>query len=197
MQVTFFQRLGAYIIDIIIIGIISSIVCIGLPTKESTVEEEISKLSEKYTSKEITTTEFYSSYSKLLYQEQKDNMLETGISLVLTIGYFIVFQYLNKGQTIGKKLLKIRVVNNDDQKPAKMLAGIIRSIITLGIASSVLSLILLNIFNKKTYVPCYMVISAIETIFIIITVIFIVFRKDGRGLHDIMAKTTVVKEEGR
>ena len=59
---------------------------------------------------------YYDKYSKLLYNYQKENVLQSGISAALTIAYYVVFQYMNKGQTIGKKLFKIRVKQDDEEK---------------------------------------------------------------------------------
>ena len=39
------------------------------------------------------------------------------------------------------------------------------------------------------------VISIIECMFIVITVLMMLYKKDGRGLHDIIAKTNVIGEE--
>jgi len=193
MKASFFQRLGAYIIDTLIIGIIASMICYSLPSNDSTIEKQISSLSEKYVAGEVTMHDFYGEYNKLLYQQQKDTMLETGITLILTIGYFVVFQYMNKGQTLGKRLLNIRVVDNDGKRPT-IIKGLIRSLIVLGIASTIIDLILLNTIPQKTYIPCYLIISVIETIFIVITAICVLYRKDRRGLHDMMANTNVIRE---
>lgn len=193
MEASFFQRLGAYIIDTLIIGIIASIICYSLPISDSSMEEQISSLSEKYVSGEITMNDFYGEYNDLLYQQQKETLLETGITLILTVGYFVVFQYMNKGQTLGKKLLNIKVVDSNG-KPPTIVKGLIRSLIVLGIASTIIDLILINIITKKAYIPCYLIISIIETIFIVITAICVLYRKDRRGLHDMMANTNVIRE---
>ena len=194
MKASFFERLGAYIIDTILIGIIASLICYSLPKPENNVEEIISSLNQKYTSGEITTNEFYNEYNKLLYQNQKKTVTQTCVSLVLTIGYFVVFQYMNKGQTLGKKLLNIRVVDKDTTKPPTIAKGLVRSLIILGILSTVINLITVSLTNQKTYISSYYIVSTIETIFILVSVILVIFKADGRGLHDIMAGTSVIKE---
>lgn len=194
MKASFLERIGAYIIDTLIVSVIASLICYSLPNTDINVENTISSLSQRYTAGEITTDEFYSEYNDLLYQNQKDTLISTGVSLALTIGYFVVFQYMNKGQTLGKKLLNLRVVDKETKKPTTIVKGIIRSVIVLGIASTTISLILINIVNKKTYIPCYFTISIIENIFIIVSLILVIFKEDSRGLHDLMAGTMVIKE---
>lgn len=194
MKASFFERLGAYVIDTILISLIASLICYSLPKPENNVEEIISSLNQKYTSGEITTNEFYNEYNKLLYQNQKNTVTQTCVSLVLTIGYFVVFQYMNKGQTFGKKLLNIRVVDKKTTESPTIAKGVIRSLIVLGILSTIVNLITVSLTNQKTYISSYYIVSTIETIFILVSVILVIFREDGRGLHDIMAGTSVIKE---
>ena len=190
MKVSFLERLGAYVLDTIIIGIIASLICSSLPNNDKTIENRITELNKQYTSGEITTQAFYNEYNNLLYENQKATIIPTCVSLVLTIGYFVVFQYLNKGQTFGKRLFNLRVVDSDTEKPPTIAKGIVRSIIVLGILSTIIDLLVVNIGSKKTYIQCYYTVSII---FVVISIALILF-KDGRGLHDKMAHTKVIKE---
>jgi uncharacterized RDD family membrane protein YckC len=72
---------------------------------------------------------------------QKANALPNAINTLLIIVYFIVFQYLNKGQTIGKKLLKIKLVN-EDKKEISLKQILIRGIMIYSILSSLINIIL-------------------------------------------------------
>ena len=112
---------------------------------------------------------------------------------MIFIGYFVVFQFMNKGQTLGKKLLHLRIVDKDSKKTPTMVKFLIRSLIALGILSTAVNLLVISIFSKKTYIPCYYTVSIIEIIFIVVSIALIIF-KDGRGLHDMMANTKVIKE---
>ena len=193
MKVSFIERIGAYILDTIIVGLIASLICYNLPTNDSNIQKELNDLNQQYTSGEITSKEFYNGYNNLLYENQKNTMIPTGVSLVLTIGYFIVFQSMNKGQTIGKKLLHLRVVDKETGKNPTIVKFLIRSLIVLGILSTTINLLVINLFSKKTYIPCYYIVSIIEIVVVLISVALIIF-KDGRGLHDKMANTKVIKE---
>ena len=193
MTVSFFERFGAYIIDTIMLSIIVSLICFNIQSNDSEIEKRLTDLKKQYTTSEITTKEFYSGYNDILYDNQKNNMISTGVSLILTIGYFIVFQFMNKGQTLGKKLLHLRVVDKDTEKTPTIIKFLIRSLIVLGILSSTISLLVISLFSKKTYIPCYYIVSIIEIVFTVISIALIIF-KDGRGLHDKMANTKVIKE---
>ena len=194
MKATFFERLGSYLIDTLIVSFILSLICLGFGDYTSNTEKLMTELDEKLIEKSITTEEYLEEYQDLLYDYQKENVLQTGISVALTIAYYVVFQYLNKGQTIGKKLLNIRVVDKDTQKPISILKGFLRSFIVLSILSGTLGIIFLYIFSKQIYFISYSTLLFIEGAFSLITIMLVLYKKDKRGLHDLMANTIVLKE---
>ena len=149
---------------------------------------------EKLIEEKITTEEYLQEYQILIYDYQKENVLQSSISVALTIAYYVIFQYMNKGQSLGKKLLKLRVVDKDTNKPISILKGLLRSILILSILSGTISLILLYIVPKKVYFPIYSGLIVIEGIFILTTIMFVLYKKDKRGLHDIITNTVVIKE---
>ena len=53
-----------------------------------------------------------------------------GITLALNTGYFIVFEWLMRGQTPGKKMLKIRVIR-DDGTPVTVREVLVRNVVRL------------------------------------------------------------------
>ena len=115
---------------------------------------------------------------------------------VLLLFYRIIMELSGKGQTIGKKLLKIRVVDNETNNPANMKQIILRSLFIYNVISMILSILLVYIIPKNNYFVGVTLITIIESIFIIITTIMVVYRKDKRGLHDIIGKTKVISERG-
>ena len=194
MKATFFERLGSYLIDTLIVSFIFSIICLGFGNYTSNTEKLMSELDDKLLESSITTEEYLEEYKELLYDYQKENVLQTGISVALTIAYYVVFQYMNKGQTIGKKVLNIRVVDKDTKKPISILKGLLRSFIILSILSGTLGLIFLYLLNKNSYFISYSALLFIEGLFTLITIMLVLYKKDGRGLHDMMANTIVLKE---
>ena len=193
MKATFFERLGSYILDAFIISIIFSLICMGVSTQETKTEKLMAELDTQLMEKTITTEEYLEEYKILLYDYQKENILTSGISLALTIAYYIVFQYMNKGQTIGKKLLKLQVVDKDTGKEISILKGLLRSLFIYNIVSGIISLALLYVLNENNFFIVYFTILTIEMIFTIASVICILYRKDKRGLHDMLTNTMVIK----
>ena len=195
MKVPFFKRLFAYIIDILIVTILTTMICSAIPSKNENVEKKLSKLSTELIEKKIDNKEYTDKYKDLMYESNKNERATTAITLVLTITYFVVFQYMNKGQTIGKKLLGLRVVSSETKKEVSILKGLLRSILPISIISNTISIALINILTKKVYINLYLAVSELETLFIFVTVFLILYRKDGRGLHDMIANTMVVSEK--
>ena len=194
MKVGFFTRLGAYVIDMFIIMVIVSLIGMCLPERNTNLVEEMSGLLEKEMNGEIEFEEFEKEYSNLFYEVQKETVLELGINLAITIVYFVVFQYMNKGQTIGKKLLHIRVVDKETKEPASIPQGMLRSLLPIRTLSGALGIILLYVLDKTKYLNAYSTISTIESTLILLTIIFILYREDGSGLHDMLARTVVVRD---
>ena len=194
MKASFFERLGAYFLDALIVSVIFSLICLGVSSNQSITEKQMEALDNQLLAKEITPEEYLEEYTGLLYDYQKESVLELGISAALTIAYYVVFQYMYKGQTLGKKALGIKVVDGKTEKPISIKRGLLRSLLICNIPSSILGIIFLFILNKNLYFSGYSIFIGIESIFILITMLLVLYKKDGRGLHDIMAKTKVIKE---
>ena len=194
MKATFLERVGAYFIDMLIVSFIFSLICLGFGNNISNSEFLMEKLDTQLIEGTITTEEYLEEYKDVLYDYQKETILQSGISVALTIAYYVIFQYMNKGQTLGKKILKIKVVDKNTEKPITLLKCLLRTFIVYSILSGTISILLLYIINKQYYFIAYTTLLLLEAIFTLITVMFVLYKKDGRGLHDIMANTVVIKE---
>lgn len=193
------QRLGAYIIDYIFILLL--ITLLGQirflnPTFDeyyktydesmeminNTNEEDIFKLLES------------EEYSLANYNLAKYSVSISIISIIVYLGYFVGFQKWNKNQTLGKKLFNIEVasIENTDVKWWQIL---LREIIIYNLIAEILYVILILFLNVNSYFMISNIILAISSLIFLINVILILFRKDGRGLHDLLAKTIVVEKD--
>ncbi len=196
-KATFFQRLVAYLIDMILLNLILVIVTTGIDTtKMDDINNQMMDVSSSYIEGEMSPTEYLEKTNDLTYDLNKASILVNGISLALVVAYFTVFQYLNKGQTIGKKLLKIKVSQKDKDNPS-VGAMVIRTFIIDGIISSFLSVVLIFVLNKSTYSTVYTVYSLVFELIVIISAFMILYRKDKKGVHDMIAKTEVICEGGK
>ena len=111
MKADFFKRIFAYLIDyfiimIVLMGITAS-VNVG-----SDLTKEINDVMNDYKEGNITVEEYTEKVMPLNYELTKRKLPVNVATSVVFIGYYIIFAYFNKGQTLGKKLLKIKVVND-------------------------------------------------------------------------------------
>lgn len=192
MKASFFKRVGAYLVDLLIVATIVAIVTIGFKGNND-INKKYNELLTSYSKSEITINEYTNEIYKLEYNNQKNNIYYNVTTVVIYIGYYIVFATLNKGKTIGKLLFRIKVVDNNDNPP-KIGNMIIRGLCIYNILSLIYCIISVNIFNETLFRKGYMIISYLESIIIIVSFFMITYKKDGKGIHDLVARTKVVNE---
>ena len=163
---------------------------------------EIINLEEYFNDKKITETEYDEIYEKVyneynqIYQDSnyelmKINYIPSIITMVITILYFVVFGYFCNGQTLGKKMLQLQVVSKDDKR-VNILKLLLRTVILTGILTSILNLILLFSVNKEVYFVANEYIGIVSGIIEMIILVMVLYRKDKRGLHDMISGTKVI-----
>lgn len=189
------KRIGAYLIDFIVITLISMIL-----TKMSFINpkyDEYVEVTNKYNEilsdyyeKEIDIDELNEEVNEISYEMNKSGYVYLIGDIVVIILYFGVFNYVYKGQTLGKKLMNLQIISNKD-KPLKIFNYFIRCIILNGIIMDIITLIAIC-FSKSTYYDVYRIGSNINMMFQIIIFLSIMFSVSGRGLHDIIAGTKVI-----
>lgn len=113
-------------------------------------------------------------------------------SAVALIAYFGVIQYALKGQTVGKKLLKLRVVSNNDKK-LTVWNYILRIVILNNIIFTAINIGGVYVLNVDKYYYLSYVVSMLTSLVSLLILMMIMFRHDGRGLHDYLANTKVIE----
>lgn len=125
------------------------------------------------------------------YVLSKYGIYNTVITLVCTLLYFGVIQYFLKGQTIGKKLLRLKVVSASDKK-INILNYLLRSLIVNDILLNTIGTIFLMFTSKKIYLQANSILTTLVSISEAIIIFLVVTREDGRGLHDLLFNTKVI-----
>ena len=177
MKADFFKRIFAYLIDYFIITIvlmgITASVNIG-----SDLTKEINDVMNDYKEGNITVEEYTEKVMPLNYELTKRKLPVNVATSVVFIGYYIVFAY----------------VNDKGERPS-IWNMVIRGLLIYGIVTTLYSTISINFLDMEKFNYSVSVISAIESMIIIISILMMLYKKDGRGLHDIIAKTNVIREE--
>ena len=150
-KATFTNRLLAYLIDSIIVLLVSSIIAIPLTSKKiESLEHELKTITKEYTEQNIDMNTYLEKTQDLNYQIQKESLSTNVVYLIVSIIYYVVFQYLNKGQTLGKKLLKIKVVNKEGNTPS-LYQMILRTFITNQIFTYLVTILLVLLATKEQF----------------------------------------------
>ena len=151
-KATFTNRLAAFLIDFIIISLIGGLITQGLTTKKiEKLNNELQDVITEYTQGEMTMEDYLENTNEISYELEKASLPMNTVYVVLYIGYFIIFQFLNKGQTIGKKLMKIKVITDNKKEPSLMQI-IIRTIFVDQIILNLLAIILLMLVSKELFI---------------------------------------------
>lgn len=182
---------------------------------ELITEEEYTKLIENETYKDIIEDEYEDKeiskgeYNEIVEEvnEEFDEIAEDyvyilsqkGISnsiitLVCTLLYFGIIQYFLKGQTVGKKLLKLQVVSASDKK-INILNYILRSLIVNDVLLNGVGIIFLVLTTKSVYQQVDNVLGILISIVEAAIIFLVLTREDQRGLHDLLFNTKVISTE--
>lgn len=192
-KANFYKRLVAYMIDMFIVGLVISIISYNFDTTRlEKLSDKSIKLMNSFANGDISSDKYFFEYADILYKVNKANVNSNLLGLVIYVGYFVLFQFFNGGATIGKKLLKIKVVYQGGGE-VSLWQMIVRTSIINGIVPLALSLILVFTTKGLVFLTLSSVVGLFENIFVIICVFMLLYKSDCLALHDIMSKSVVIE----
>lgn len=186
------KRIIAYIIDIFFLVLILMLVYKMMPENNNIklLNVKLDYLNEQFLNKDITFFTYINDYSKISYGMDKENLIYTVINICFTIIYFILIPYFFKGQTIGMKLLKIKLIKEDNNLNFKSL--IIRNLIINGLLYMLISLLLIYLITNLAYFIIITILGVIQICVVITSLVGIIKNDENLILHDKIANTKVV-----
>ncbi len=192
----FFPRLLAYILDIIIVSFAVSIIGLVIPVSDNyeTIQKDATELQEKYINEEINMEEFVRQYALITYDLDYASVPSYILEITCVILYFIVFQFYQNGQTFGKKIMNIRIVSASERK-LTINDYIYRAMVLNSVLVNLLIVIFVLFMKRDYYFYVSYPLQIIQMIISFITIFMVLFRKDGRGLHDLVGNTKVVMDK--
>ncbi len=196
MKSVTFKRIGAFFIDIMLITLITNLFVSFIPKSDKVKElnKEQKTIYDKYVKEEIDSDKYIKKSNDIGYQISKETLYVDIIANVVIIGYFIIYQYKNKGKTLGKQLMKIQIVKNDDSK-LSVNDITIRSLLVNSLLVSIMSMIMIMFLPKNIYIEANNIIYLIQGMIILVSMLMINIRKDQRGIHDLITNTKVIAIE--
>lgn len=191
----FFQRLLAFIIDIIIVGMVSSLLSTPFLKNDSIekLSSDVNATMQQYVDGKIDMKTYFSQYIDISYEMSRINGISTIIEIIVLILYFIILQYYNNGQTFGKKIMKIRVIRCDNND-LDINDLVVRSLVANSILINMIILAFTIFAGKNLYFYALLIFECVNYLLIILSLFMILFSKQSRGIHDLLAHTRVVRD---
>ena len=185
MRIGLKKRLLAYVIDLLIIGLCFGPIVMSKEKDENLMKlrSELNIVNELRANKEYKASEHFERYTVITQQIDQE-------CIIFILGYFTILPYFWNGQTIGKRVMKIKVMSEEDEK-VTIVNYLIRNLIN-GLGHVILILLFLYLLPNKMYFAVQLILSFIQIILVMTSIYMILYRKDKRGLHDVFSGTKVV-----
>jgi len=203
----FFNRLCAYSIDMLLITFLMFFISGTYKLNPYLYDHEdaYKKYEKVYNSIDMSkgdSEELLNKMKEPLYDMEHTNIYVYIWYIVITVFYFGIFQRLTGGQTLGKKLCRLKVVSKDD-KEANLFRLLLHSIF---VGSSfyegftfitIIKLLTVLLLSKEVFVNTYFVVALLSFILEMAYYVTAITHKDGNYLNDIIAgvKTISLKKD--
>lgn len=191
---TSLKRIIAFVIDIVIVSLVVSLINL-LPLdpykdKYKDAYEKYNEVVQKSTEDE--KNDYKNEIIELNYEVYKYRTYSSMFSATALILYFGVLPLVMNGQTLGKKIMKLRVVSNNEKK-LNFWKYLIRIVILNNIWLSLINIGAVYVVSGVKFYYVTYVISMLSSLIYMLNLIMVMFRKDNRGLHDMVAGTKVIE----
>ena len=190
----FFKRAVALIIDLFFLSFVCNVFSLVTVRSDTllSIEQEFISIQENFEKEKIDDEAYINQAVDVFY----DMFQSLGLYMVVSIGvylfYFGYFQYKKNGQTIGKRIMKIRVQGKN--RDLTINDFVYRSFIANGILFQFIIVLLLFFGSKQMFMWLYFLITLVSYIIMVLCGLMVLFRKDHRGFHDFIGHSEVVNE---
>ena len=193
IKAMFSQRVLAFLIDLLLLSIICSLITMFVPVNDTATKlyEEQNRVLEGYVDGSVSMKEYVNQMVDLGYDISRQTVIVSIVTILISLLYYVVYPCYNNGQTLGKKLMKIKIKKTNDTE-LSMNDLLIRSMINNSILVNIINVILVLFLSKNLYLSTSSLVSFIQYLVLIISLIMIAFTKNAQGLHDKVCKTEVV-----
>lgn len=190
------NRALAYFIDMLLFIIVILICTTFLKSNQNVavLNLELDTINELALNHEISINTYLNRYADIMHNLDQEKVMINLINCIFIMGYFVMLPYFFEGRTLGKKILGSKVKRRDGE--LLMLSDlIIRNLIINGLGFMLISLCILYIAPSMIYFIIATLLGILQILLVIVSVFMVIYRKDNRGLHDVLSETMVVREK--
>ena len=190
----FFRRVEAFLLDVLILAIALEMLSLVFPTNNNVnkLNKEFNTITDNYLNGDLEYSKFIHEAGNIEYLVDREQIFYNVMNVILVIIFFVFIPFLNNGSTFGKKVMKLKIVDKEGNKPSMNIL-IIRSLIFNSLGYLLITLAAIFIVKDYNYFILTIILSIIELLLVIISIFMILYRSDKRGVHDFIAGTKVVK----
>lgn len=143
----------------------------------------------------IMTTElsnkFQDNISRLSYEANRKMTVVNIITVIVYILYFGVFEFITGGQTLFKKIFKLRTLNTDGTK-VSLVKEIIRSVLICELVFIVFDIFAVRAPYQK-YIKIDHIVDYVKYFYELAFIVVMMMRDDTRSIHDLILGTKVIR----
>ena len=153
MKVSFKRRLMAYIIDLVLLSILVTLTLVIFPNDKKEIKQinnNINIITEDLLNDKIDNSQYLNMYAKYNYKLEKKQIKTNVLNLIYIIFLYILVPFFAGGQTIGKIVTKIKIVN-EDNTDIQFNKLIIRSLFINFLIYPIVTIPLIYLFSAKIY----------------------------------------------
>ena len=115
------------------------------------------------------------------------------VTLIVTLLYFTVVPLLMDGETLGKKLFNLKMVNEKDKRKKLTLGNyFLRVLVAKNVLFEIAQIVAILTLNSDNFYNINNVITNAGTILLYIDIAFLFIRRDNLSLHDLVSNTCVI-----
>ncbi len=189
----FIARGIAFLFDMFLVMLLSSLIATPFinSNKITSLAQNSREILEKYSNKEVSDQEYMVEISNLEYQISTSMELVSLVGVFISLVYFVILPLYNKGQTLGKKMMKIKIISTFGDLNSNQL--IVRCFIANSVLLQLVSVILIMFASRDIYMTFVESFSVAQYLIMIVSMIMVIVDKNGMSLHDGVAHTKVIK----
>ncbi len=184
------RRIIASIIDFLILMLFFAAMISFIPLNDKIKDgyAKMDKIEAEAGSYSKLTNEQLDEINKISYEIDHEFVKYYLITSVILIGYFIFVPKLKKDQTFGQKIMKVRLVNDNE---ITWNIYIIRALLNSGLSLTIFCPLLLYILNRVWYSRVTSILLMTQLMYWVASTIIFLITKEA--IHDKITKTKIIE----